>query len=462
MSGTDGDDIDFMGLTLEGDGPGNDEHYKQEQHEEQQAETDQPRMPLGPYSLRGGENGTFILHLAERDWVIGLNWVSYEERKPKSETLREAKEQNAQFVFRRDADESIQNGFSHYMKDTKKPNKLRSLAASIAEGTRQPWRGIYQISDNLWWYIAVRDGFAILPDSDVVGTLPEITAAMRAHQGMGQWATMKGDLADLEDLIANKATNSAKPVVVNQTKTHIYLFTLCVLVGLGITGLYLHHEHILQLKNDLQLLEKQRLIHKRIEEEKMLANTPNPATRLPMPNEMLQACWSKVGTLAVFNEGWELSKFSCMPNTLNVLWSRGPGATLYAAPSGGITKQGDAIESEIPLDMGKLTPDNTGDIQLAAREMQSLLQSAGIANATININIPHMAPIKQSDMSINSPPPPPPPPPTADITFTWPTFPVGTDWDSVPGLRIKSVVEGPNGWDVTAIIYGQREKIDIQ
>lgn len=431
---------------------------------DEQVRSEEPvfQTPLGPYSLIGGENGTYILNLAERDWVIGLNWVSYEERKSKTETLAEAREQKAQFVFRRDVDEAIQNGFSKYVKDIKKPTKLRSLAASIAEGTPQPWRGVYQISDNLWWYIAVRDGFAILPDSDVVGTWAEVSTAMRAHQGIGQWATIRGNIADLESMIVNKATSSPKPLIVNQTKMQLYLFTGIAIVGLGLAGAYLHHKHELQLQHDLKMLEKQRLIHRRIEEERLLEKTPNPATKMPMPNQMLQACWEKANTLPVFNEGWSLAKFSCAPGVLNVLWNRGPGATLYAAPAGAIVKQGDSIESEIQLDMAEDTPDNTGEIQLSTREMQSLLQAADVKNMSININIPHIKPTTPSEMSINAPPPPPPPVPTADIAFTWPTFPVGTDWDAIPGLRIKSVVEGVDGWDVTAIIYGQREKINIQ
>lgn len=451
------DTEDFLDFSLAGRDEIEQGHEEEDVGKQNAEETQ--KSPIGPYSLSGGDNGTYVLHLGERNWVIGLDWVTYHERKPKSEVIREAKEQNAQFVFRRDADESVQDGFSHYMKGIKKPSQLRSLAASLAEGTAQPWRGIYQISDNLWWYIAVRDGFAILPDSDVVGTSEEINIAMRAHQGMGGWRTWTGNLADLEDLVINKTTRSSKPIVVDQTKTKIYLLSGCALIGLGIGGVYLHHKHELQLQQDLKAMEQHRLIQQRIEEEKALENMPSPATHMPMPNEMLEACWDKANALPVFNEGWELAKFSCDQENLNVLWQRGPGATLYAAPAGGIMKQGEEIESQIKLNINNKTPDNTGEIETAAREMQSLLQLAGVDDATISIDIPRPKPIKQSDMSLKSAPPPPPPPPTARVEFTWPTFPIGTNWDAVPGLRIKSVEKDAKGWDVTAIIYGKRENI---
>lgn len=188
-----------------------------------------------------------IITIGKRRWLAGMHWTSYEETPGKEELRQDAQRTQGMgqgrnsiapaWIALRTNDEAIQAGFAEAI-GVKSPKHIASLAAMLADSKVQPWNGIFQIADDLWWYIAVRDGHAILPDGDVIGTKAEIDAARQRHASFTDWNVVEGDLGLLEAML-NAVVHKPTPVrstVSNHLPMMWMVVGSVVLVGLAIGG----------------------------------------------------------------------------------------------------------------------------------------------------------------------------------------------------------------------------------
>lgn len=142
-----------------------------------------------------------ILSIVGKQWLAGMTWRSYENIPDKQDLRNDAEQLGHSWATVRIGEEAIQAGFCAPIDGMKRPKKLFSLAAMLADSREQPWLGIFKIREGLWWYIAVRDGHAVLPDGDVIGGEEEIRKARDNHAGYGDWKYFEGDIDALTTLI---------------------------------------------------------------------------------------------------------------------------------------------------------------------------------------------------------------------------------------------------------------------
>jgi hypothetical protein len=198
-----------------------------------------------------------IASIDGRDWVLGMEWSSYTSVPKRAELIGEAGEDESgemetPWYSLRVTDEAIQAGFCAPVGDVVRPKKLASLAAMLADAEQQPWLGVFEIQPDLYWYIAVRDHYAILPGGDVVGTEEEIRRARAEHAGFGGWTFVEGDLAKLTELIGEvkaKRTpvHSLSVSRIDPVPTAIAVAVAALLVvGIGF-GQHAYKHHKLQL-----------------------------------------------------------------------------------------------------------------------------------------------------------------------------------------------------------------------
>lgn len=68
--------------------------------------------------------------------------------------------------------------------------QIYSLAALLADSHKVPWAGAFDLGDGLWWYIAVRDNYGLMPDGDVVGTFEDIQQARQTTRHLRTSTTL--------------------------------------------------------------------------------------------------------------------------------------------------------------------------------------------------------------------------------------------------------------------------------
>lgn len=414
--------------------------------------------PKGKYSLTGGENGTYVLEMAGERWLIGMDWSSVNEVQSKKAIIKKGKELGAQTAIQRDTDAAVQVAYGMPIAGLKSSG-LHSLAAAIAEGTQQPWRAVYRVGENLWWYIAVRDGFAIIPGSDIVGDAETIEKVKRRDQHMPRWQNLLGDLGDLEELIETKSTRSPKIIRIDRSSKANYI-SLAILLGAGAVGYHLWQDHVAQQKR-MAFIEHQRILeaarHRELINE--LQRPPSPLTKIPMPNDVARNCMAVMEKIPVSLYGWQLINESCGPQSVQVAWKRSPGATLAVTPRGVVGPKGDTIVNAESIGLPMKGPDNDASIELAVDDFRIVMQGANI-HSSIVVTKPVQQVLTEKEINTGKIPPPPPPP-QAKIKFIWPTVPTGVNWNIIPGFRIQNIQHDPKGWKITAIIYGKRPPIKI-
>jgi hypothetical protein len=428
---------------------------------ETSSEHSDPLYTKGEYALNRGDHGTHIIELAGRKWMIGMRWSSKED----PQTIKEIKSAGARIEYaperfgaqtavQRVTDEVIQIGYGMPI-DGLNTRGVRSLAASIADGVKQPWMGTYQIADDLFWYIAVRDGFAILPESDVVGTAEEILAAKACHRNQTYHQEKEGNLSDLEQLIEEVATNSPRLIRLDRNRTPLYASAALAIVAM-IGGYHFYQAH-LQREARMMVLEQRQ--HEAIEEQRIINSLrqlrPSPLLSIPSPDEVALSCTTILQAMPYAEDGWLLTAASCDTKDLAIRWDRAPGATLSATPQGEVSSDGENVVSTIPLQLPASGPDTAIGINVAVTDFRAMMQGANIKN-TVLVSDPPAQVINIDQLELpGAKLPPPPPPPQAHVQFTWPANLVGDDWDRLPGFRILNMTHTKNGWDVRAIIYGR-------
>ncbi len=424
-----------------------------------------PAGPLQGASHLHGQNpvsAARILTIGKRRWVAGMLWRSFEEKPSRPELRQEGDDLHADWATLRVGEDAIQAGFcaavdgvppekgSQPAKGRKRPKRLFSLAASVADAQRQPWLGIYKIEEGLWWYIAVRDGQAILPDGDVIGGEAEIYAVRERHSGFGDWTYVEGNLEDLTALV-----EGIKPSPVFALRGAAGWMSpaagLVVLAGAAVGGGLWWHDHQLaeQQAHRLAIARMRALLG----QKEATKAAPSPLLTMPLPDAWLAACGNAIENVPVSLDGWTVGEVSCTGSTASIVWQRMPGATAAVHPEGALDAGGDKVFQSIPLELQNAVGTNNGQpLELEKSALFALLQGMGV-KAAVQVQPQQPAGTLPGEKAAGKPSAPSIP--QVQVHFTLPVSPFGMHWDAIPGFRISRVSMGNDGWIVEGVLIGR-------
>lgn len=372
-----------------------------------------------------------IISAVGREWVAGLVWRSFAETPSLRERREDARALGADWVALRSMLEVSQAGFCPAI-GKRKPRRLYALAASIAEEYKQPWRGIFKLSETLWWYIAVRDGQAILPDGDVVGDYATILAARQRHDAYGDWTIQDGTIDDLLPLLEfSRKHMGLAPVVPVEPEPLWHVLTpisLVVLLAVGGILLYQRHERQERLAEQKTILALNRIrAHNRL-----------PLRYMPAPDEWLAACGSILQSLPVARNGWIVASVSCQGRTAIIVWDRLETATVASRPRGELAEGGNRVLQKLSL--GPMR-DGTGIALSYLQEDDALYRLLQPIDVQATISPPSREPDGAYVMQ--------------HVSFTLPISPFGVEFNQIPGLRMTALEWTQSGWRLRGELYGK-------
>lgn len=395
----------------------------------------------------------------KRRFVVGMGW-RHEDRQPSGRTLRAAAKDRGRWVCkRRTSMGSYQTGFCA-LEMGKKKVPMQSLAALVADAKPEPWLGIFDLGNDVYWYIAVRDNQEILHDGDLIGGPEEIAKIRERHASLGEWSYVDGTAEDILKLIV--ASKTSIPVFDSQARPW-----LAPTVGVGIAiaaslaGTALWHRHEAQVELDRQMaMARQRAI-----EQAMQARMPKPApvlpwTQLASASDFLRACGTAFARTPLAQDGWVLSSWSCQQNpggtgSVSTSWARMGGNDLNT-PAGTLTNNGDTVQGTVSLS-SMLKPDSGPLLQRgpAERSIRSMAQSMALQLA-LSMTLPSVQqPTKTAADQGKAPPAPPWATWTVGVAVPAPPWALGMQGpsDSIPGLRWTRVNWDGSQWTLSGSMY---------
>lgn len=396
-----------------------------------------------------------ILSIAGKQWLAGMTWRSYENIPDKRDLLDDAgqldypktEQIKHSWAAVRIGEEATQAGFCVPIDGMKRPIKTFSLAAMLADSHELPWLGIFKIREGLWWYIAVRDGHAVLPDGDVIGSLDDINKARDQHAGFGDWKYIEGDIDKLAELIQGikEKPTPVKSLVVSNLPLMPIAATAIVIAGLA--GGYLwwdaHQKEVIAQAARAKALAMIQLQGQQLKEQ-LPANTP--LISKPTPDAWLSACEQMIYQLSLAHHGWEISQVGCDLTVANVHWARKNGATVADRPDGNVYADGEWVHQSIPLVLSSdKSDDDAIDLATATLALRAWAQAI---SAPLQIN-QAAATNTQQDFNL------PLSMPQATVSIDIPISPFGLTLNAIPGLRLTSLNSTASGWNLKGVIYGR-------
>jgi hypothetical protein len=389
------------------------------------------------------------VQIGKRHWLLGMSWSSFEDTPSKDELQEDAQRLKASWMCVRIGEAAIQAGFCAPLENAKSPSKLFSLAAMLADSREQPWLGIFKINEDTWWYIAVRDGHAILPDGDVVGGEAEIHAARERHSGYSDWKYVEGDLALLEELIES---SEGKPTPIRSLSgTRIPLvpaITLALLLVCALGDAYFWHARQKSRQEMARAAAAAKFRAHLFSSNKSAALSPLITT--PYADAWLSACGEVISAIPLSSEGWRPDMASCDLVSATVVWARGEGATVAMRPAGALSEDGNTIVQVMALPKIDLPKANEAiDLPVAKVMLRAWAQAA---NIQLTMNGGPKAPPLPGAVSKASPADGPP---MVPVSLNLPLSPFDMRVQ-IPGLRLTHLKSTDTGeWNVQGVLYGK-------
>lgn len=387
--------------------------------------------------------------IGKTTWAVGMTWRSYSDRPTLSELREDADDLRANLAAVRVSPQVRQAGFMASEPGDKRPSGVFSLAAAIADAREQPWLGIYRIGDNRWWYIAVREGQAVLPDGDVVGDEDTILRARANHESYADWNYVKGDTTHLRALIEEQGKNlrlvpikSLKPVSLFLPAVGAAAALTCVSGG----GMWWHNYEA--AKQQARAAAAAAAEMRRGQQEAAIS----PLLKTPMPAAWLSSCVGEILAQQITVEAWTLGHAACTDSAAILTWERQDGATVAERPSGTVDRSGDTITQTIGFPASPNGSDNAQGLPASNIALQALLQPIGVSPQISEPVQPQ--PLPGATAAV--PPPGLPPDPEETVTITLPVTPTLIHFDQIPGLRLDTLSINDDGdWILTGEIYGR-------
>jgi hypothetical protein len=389
-----------------------------------------------------------IVKIGNRSWLAGMSWCSFEDIPNRAEMVEDAQRLKASWSALRKGDSAIQGGFCAPVEGMKAPGKVFSLAAMLADSGKQPWLGTFKIAEGLWWYVAVRDEHAILPDGDVIGGEAEIFTARERHSGYGDWNYIEGDLTLLEELIADV---DAKPTRVRSlTGSNIQLGpviagTFAAAVALSGGGYWWMEQKAAQERERATAMAR---VRAEIAGEAQKTAATSKASSMPAPNAWLKACHQVISPLPLSLKGWALDQLSCQGDAVVLRWLIQDGATLAGRPAGVVSAQGDAVEQSIPLEgLARQSEDNAIGLNDGKLALRTWAQAHGYELKFDEAVAPPALPGAALAPAAA--------PKEVRLAMAMSVSPFGVDMSSLPGLRLTKIEPTVSGWRLEGMVYGR-------
>lgn len=402
-----------------------------------------------------------IIQIGKRQWVAGMTWRSYEDTPEKADLAEDAEMLRAQWVSVRNGKDAIQGGFCAPIDGFQKPVNMSSLAAMLADSKKQPWLGIFKISEGLWWYIAVRDNNAILPDGDVLGGKEAIEAARQRHSGHAAWEYVEGDLEFLSNLIdqIDERLTPVKllgagllPDISVSGLVAIAAVTVCALGG----GWWWWQQQEMEAAREKARQVQMAEMRKQLLAGKAMAAAPtSPMATTPAPNDWLSACAAAWHPFEISDMGWFLDKRSCTSTSAVVERAWAEGATADFLPAGGrLSPDGKVVTQTIALE-GLVASGASPAIPLRDAEI-AMRAWAQTANFTLVLGTkkaeaaPALPGAEQAQAAVAAPTIS-----STSVTLDILVTPFDLDFSAIPGLRLNTLHSTPQGWHLEGALYGQ-------
>ncbi|TKC90133.1 hypothetical protein FAZ69_08255 [Trinickia terrae] len=410
---------------------------------------------------------TEIVTIGRRKWLIGMRWRSYEVLPERAELVEEAETMHTDWIARRVGDEAIQVGFCAAVSNGW-PNKIYSLAALLADSHKVPWAGAFELGNGLWWYVAVRDNYGMMPDGDVVGTYDDIQRARQEHSSLEDFNHVNGTREQLEDLVARAKAKRTPVESLSTSRFSPSVMLGCAGVMVCAAGAYFgyqYYEHVQELKRQA-LVRLQIQVNARKAQEAAAPSAGKILRSLPDPAVWLDACRNAVYGQPLWLHGWQLAAQHCVGPQLMVTWKRGPGATIAYAPPGAVSEDGNGVTQVIPLPLPQGVPgtDDAVPIREARTRLILWAQEHGIEVRMSGVPVApkqsEVATVAAAALGTSTPEPVP----SIQLSFSVPAAPFALDFSSVPGLRLNEVSiddvtarasDTSSGWKISGVVYGR-------
>jgi hypothetical protein len=406
-------------------------------------------------------SGPAVVSLGGRTWLLGMRWHSYETVLERQELLEEAESLHADWVARRSGDEVVQVGYCEAA--TKAwPSNIFSLAALLADSHKVPWAGAFDLGSGLWWYIAVRDNYGMMPDGDVVGSYEDIVLARQEHASIEDFNHVDGTREDLEKLIARSGGRRTKIESLTGSRfsiTQILITGLVAFVACAGTGAYLYLKH-----NRENADNATKIAHARAQlRSQAVPDLVKMLQASPDPQVWLDACRASVVYVPLWQRGWHLKGLHCEGPSLIVNWERRNSATIAYAPPGVASEDGNSKTETLPLPLPAGLQGTVAALPLAeARDR--MIEWGQLHNIVITFtrsNTPVPPPSTIAKLAGQTPPAPIQ---SLAVSFGVPAAPFALNFDGLLGLRLNALepTAAANGaavtgssWQLTGVLYGR-------
>lgn len=406
----------------------------------------------------------------KRKLVVGMRW-RHEDRAPAAKALRAAAKERGRWVCRRRTSMgSHQTGFAS-LELGRKAVAMQALGALVADAKPEPWLGIFDLGDGLYWYIAVRDNQEILPDGDVIGNRDDIEEARARHASFGGWEYVDGDASAVLSLISG--SKRSFPVVDSEARPWLApAVGGASLLLVSAAGLMLWHRH----EQAVALQRQEALARQQALQAALAARVPKatavlPWTQLASAADFLQTCGRAFDATPLAQDGWVLSAWDCLQGpggqtTVDRTWSR-RGGTDLRTPAGVLSADGNTVRASLPL--ARLLPPGAGAILAsdpAERAIRGMAQTLGLSLSLTSpaadppfAGLPGAAPVVRQKTA-------------ADLWTIWsvdielpaPPWALGMQqpFDAVPGLRWTRIAWDGAGWSLAGSLYVGQPQPQLQ
>ncbi|MBN6739497.1 type 4b pilus protein PilO2 [Acidithiobacillus sp. MC6.1] len=328
-----------------------------------------------------------VIPYNHQNWMVGGTWSAGGRFPKKISMVKQTKEeqfpldrsyatwikeekQAAWFVF--------PEGKPPLGEDGKKPKALYPLAWVVLQrmhAGQMPWRGLFRLPGDSWWFVAVDANGAVHPrwdilisDVDKTHFFAEHRAEIAAFPNEVFCETPEESFAWLFGDEVSGSIPRALPALVRHYQARKLMLLgglVAVLGGAGLYGLHLWRQHEAQLEaahqRETMAARAYAAAHdiaaQSAADSAMIARVNAAWLATPRPWQSgvswataIHACASNFGGLnTVSKDGWTLSVLSCELHgavmSVHKTWVRSSLATVFHAPKGRIGKSGNKIVS---------------------------------------------------------------------------------------------------------------------
>jgi cbb3-type cytochrome oxidase subunit 3 len=390
---------------------------------------------------------TRIVNINNTPWLLGLSWRSFEEIPTRSDIRTDAAQLGAIWYVLRIGKFATQCGFGNPPPILPiHARGLYSLAAYLADTESQPWRGVFQLEEDIWWYIAVRDGHAILPDGDQVGDQVMLLAVREKHACYDDWHEIEGDILNLSERIAAQKSKKNRVRSLKVSVATIFQAIALTMLLAGFVVGYVWWQHRVQATLNAHKAAMA-MLKSGMATQRDLAH-PSPLLATPDAMRWLKACQTIIDAVPLSEDGgWTLSGVICHDKVVDLVWNRKWGATVLLRPDGELRDNDTVMSSArlpvLPNGQGKML-----DLALAKTRLTGNLQKSDIHLQMISSPV---VPVLPGQVAVPV------------VAMTQPGMPFSFDtripvFDldlDMPGLRLSQISTTLTGWHVEGVLYGQ-------